>query len=68
MATAFRILEDIENVTESKKERKIANAKTNANGKDKRTTFAILNNGALEGRNGTHAQRTVSFVRRRNSF
>lgn len=61
MATAFRIHEDIENVMEQKKERKNAIAKANANGKEKRPTFAILNNVAFDGRNGAHAQRTVSF-------
>lgn len=61
MATTFRIHEDIENVIEQKKERKNVIAKTNANGKEKRPTFAILNNGAFDnGRNGAHAQRTVS--------
>lgn len=60
MATAFRIHEDIENVIEQRKERQNVIAKATANGKEKRPTFAILNNVTFDGRNGAHAQRTVS--------
>lgn len=59
MATAFRIHEDIENVIEHKKEKKNVIGKNN--GKEKRPTFAILNNGTYDGRIAAHAQKTVIF-------
>lgn len=59
MATAFRIHEDTENVTEIRKEKKNFNLKNNGNDKEKRPTFAVLNNVAFDTR-GTHAPKTVS--------
>lgn len=58
MATAFRIHEDTENVTETKKEKKIFNLKNNGTDKEKRPTFAVLNNVAFDTR-GSHAQKAV---------
>lgn len=61
MATVFGIYEDIENVQDQpKKDLKVFNAgKNNGNDKEKRPTFAILNNVAYDGRNGAHAQKMV---------
>lgn len=61
MATAFRIHEDIENVIDTKKDKKNHGIGKNI-AKDKRPTFAILNNVTLDNRNiVAHAQKTVSF-------
>lgn len=59
MSTQFRIHEDIENVMDLNKENKLCGGKINGNDKEKRPTFAVLNNVAFDGR-GAHTQKTVN--------